>query len=390
MFELYKNIYLLLVILVLNHEANSSLISIDFSRKINSSYINLPEQVSLIGNLKANNKLEKASYIGKGKLIGPECMAFDNNDNLYTGIGNGFIYKINTKNISDITIVTLTGPQTQDFCENKNFMEECGRPFGLRFKENDYENLYVADAFYGILKINLKTGLKTVVIDSKDKRFGGKPMKFTNDLDFDQDTIYFIDTSYERGANDFLFEYLEAQPRGRLFSYNEKTNELNLLLENLYFPNGLQLTPDKNSILINENTMSRILEYFIKGDQKGNTRVFAITPGFGDTIRLTERNTLLVPIGVSRINKLFSVLDLLGKYPTIRNIIVKVLDFGYVLSVIPKYGLIAEYDLKGNPINSWHDPSNKIISSISTGITHKNKLYLGSLLSDFLSVLDLD
>jgi sugar lactone lactonase YvrE len=85
-------------------------------------------------------------------------------------------------------------------------------------------------------------------------------MKLVNDLDLDGDIIYFIDSSYEREVNEAIEEHLEALPRGRLFSFNERTNKLELLLENLYFPNGLQLTPNKDALLINENSMARILK----------------------------------------------------------------------------------------------------------------------------------
>lgn len=93
-----------------------------------------------------------------------------------------------------------------------------------------------------------------------DKRLGPAPMKLVNDLDLDGDIIYFIDSSYERDINEAIEEHMEALPRGRLFSYNEKTDKIEFLLENLYFPNGLQLLPTKEAILINENSMSRIIK----------------------------------------------------------------------------------------------------------------------------------
>ena len=80
-----------------------------------------------------------------------------------------------------------------------------------------------------------------------------------DDLDLHDDVIYFIDSSYKRGIDEVVEEHLEAQPRGRLFSYNEKTDKLELLGEKLYFPNGIQLSPYKDYLLINENTMSRII-----------------------------------------------------------------------------------------------------------------------------------
>lgn len=102
-------------------------------------------------------------------------------------------------------------------------------------------------------------GSKKIVLSANDSRLGQIPLKFTNDLDLDGDVIYFIDSSYDRGFNEAIEEYVEALPKGRLFKYNEKTNKLEVLLQDLYFPNGLQLTPNKDVLLINENTMARII-----------------------------------------------------------------------------------------------------------------------------------
>ena len=86
-------------------------------------------------------------------------------------------------------------------------------------------------------------------------------MKLVNDLDFDGDVIYLIDSSTKRGVNFAVQEILESFAFGRLFKFNEKTNELELLLSGLYFPNGLQLLPNKEAVLINECTTATITKY---------------------------------------------------------------------------------------------------------------------------------
>ena len=147
-------------------------------------------------------------------------------------------------------------------------------------------------------------------------------MKFTNDLDIDDNgVIYFIDTSHTRSLGEVLEEHIEAHPRGRLYSFNEKTNELQLLLNDLYFPNGIQLTPSHDALLINENTKARIIKYYLTDDKSGKVEVFAVLPGFGDTIRFTSRETLLVPFTGVRYSLFYSSLDLLGRFPIVRNMI---------------------------------------------------------------------
>ena len=85
-------------------------------------------------------------------------------------------------------------------------------------------------------------------------------MKLLNDLDVDGNIIYFVETSFLRGIDEIFVEFAEGQPRGRLFKFDQSTGQLVLLLENLYLPNGLTLTPNKDAILINEMGQTRILK----------------------------------------------------------------------------------------------------------------------------------
>jgi hypothetical protein len=56
--------------------------------------------------------------------------------------------------------------------------------------------------------------------------------------------------------------------------------------------------------------------------------------------------------------------------------------------MIPKYGLVVEFDLNGNALRSWHDPTGKVIESVSHVQSHNNKLYLGSFYIDYIGVVD--
>jgi sugar lactone lactonase YvrE len=72
----------------------------------------------------------------------------------------------------------------------------CGRPLGLRFEKRTGE-LYIADAYYGILKVGPQGGLAEPVVTE----LNGRPFKFCNDLDFDDEgDLYFTDSStkYQR------------------------------------------------------------------------------------------------------------------------------------------------------------------------------------------------
>jgi sugar lactone lactonase YvrE len=139
--------------------------------------------------------------------------------------------------------------------------ERCGCPLGLRFHPDRPDLLYIADAFHGVVKVDVRQGTKSLVVSSKDARFGGVPPKLVDDLELDGDVVYFVDSSYEYGIVEHLDDILEALPRGRLFAYSERSGALELIAENLYFPNGLQLMPSKSEILVNECTTNRLIKY---------------------------------------------------------------------------------------------------------------------------------
>lgn len=68
----------------------------------------------------------------------------------------------------------------------------CGRPLGLKFNPTTCE-LYVADAYFGLLKIGPNGGYPQQLANSAE----GVPFCFLNALDIDNETgmVYFTDTS---------------------------------------------------------------------------------------------------------------------------------------------------------------------------------------------------
>ena len=67
----------------------------------------------------------------------------------------------------------------------------CGRPLGLRFDKRNGE-LYIADSYFGLMKVGPEGGLATSLVTEAE----GVPLRFTNDLDIDDEgNVYFTDSS---------------------------------------------------------------------------------------------------------------------------------------------------------------------------------------------------
>ena len=60
----------------------------------------------------------------------------------------------------------------------------------------------------------------------------------------------------------------------------------------------------------------------------------------------------------------------------------------YLVEVSPKYALLAEYDLSGTPLRSWHDPTGKVVESMTSAAIHEGKLYIGNLINDYIASVD--
>ena len=78
----------------------------------------------------------------------------------------------------------------------------------------------------------------------------GKKFKLTDGVDIAKDgTIYFTDASYKYDLQNYVHDHLECKPHGRLLSFNPDSGITKVLLKDLYFPNGVVVSPDQNSLI---------------------------------------------------------------------------------------------------------------------------------------------
>lgn len=84
----------------------------------------------------------------------------------------------------------------------------------------------------------------------------GRKLKFADGIDVAKDgMIYFTEASYKYNLSQFIFDILEGKPHGSLMSIDPVSRETKVLARDLYFPNGLQVSPDQNSVIFCETPM---------------------------------------------------------------------------------------------------------------------------------------
>jgi len=118
--------------------------------------------------LEQNHRLENAEPLSRGirdssslgYLKGPESFTVKD-DYLYTGVQGGDILRLNINDPKKPwEFVTKIG----QFCQDTYHEELCERPLGLEFDQEG--NLIVADAYYGLYKVNLESDKKTPLVPS--------------------------------------------------------------------------------------------------------------------------------------------------------------------------------------------------------------------------------
>ncbi|KAM7276271.1 hypothetical protein ACFE04_018137 [Oxalis oulophora] len=162
----------------------------------------------------------------------------------------------------------------------------CGRPLGIRFNQSSGD-LYIADAYLGLLKVGPQGGIATVIANESN----GIPFKFTNGLDIDPHSriLYFTDSSSKFDRRNFFTAFLTRDSSGRLMKYDPETNKVTVLLNYLAFPNGVLLSEDGNFILVVESLKLRVLKYWIKTEKVGTVEVFVQLQGVPDNIHRSPR-----------------------------------------------------------------------------------------------------
>uniref|UniRef100_A0A5F7ZDF1 Adipocyte plasma membrane-associated protein n=1 Tax=Macaca mulatta TaxID=9544 RepID=A0A5F7ZDF1_MACMU len=278
--------------------------------------LSFKEPPLLLGVLHPNTKLRQAERLFENQLIGPESIAHIG-DVMFTGTADGRVVKLENGEIETIARFG-SGP-----CKTRDDEPVCGRPLGIRAGPNG--TLFVADAYKGLFEVNpWKREVKLLL--SSETPIEGKKMSFVNDLTVTQDgrKIYFTDSSSKWQRRDYLLLVMEGTDDGRLLEYDTVTREVKVLLDQLRFPNGVQLSPAEDFVLVAETTMARIRRVYVSGLMKGGADLFVENmPGFPDNIRPSSFGGYWVGMSTIRPNPGFSMLDFLSERPWIKRMIFK-------------------------------------------------------------------
>jgi sugar lactone lactonase YvrE len=306
---------------------------------------------ALEGDFAENRVLQGMELFATPNSSGPEDVAVDAEGRVYVGVEQGQILRY-----------------AADGSDPQVFADTGGRPLGLDFDTGG--NLIVADAAKGLLSVDPAGSITVLCTD-----VGYHPIRFADDVDVDsQNVAWFSDASYKWTLDVAMFEALESAPNGRLLKFDINSGECSVVLDELFFANGVAVSHDETYVLVNETMRYRTKRVYVRGPRTGVVEVFVNNlPGFPDGISTGADGIFWLAIYAPR-NPL---LDSAGQKPWLRKLIHRI---PAALQPKPRrHPFVLGLDDGGKVIHNLQDADGVAFSKSTSAEQVGDWLYVGSL-----------
>lgn len=187
------------------------------------------------------------------------------------------------------------------------------------------------------------------------------------------------------------------------------TKKSNVLIDELYFANGVALSPNEDYVLVAETAASQIRRYYLKGAKAGQNDVFIDSlPGIPDNLT-PDNDGIWVPLGMSVDSEHPALWQSAANAPLVRKFLARILALAelpfkliesiypnlYTRSITHKIGhfealamkpvrqTILRIDWNGKIIGSLHG-FDKSVENIAHVLEDGDYLYLGSFANRYL------
>jgi len=313
-----------------------------------------PTAPTLTGQYEKNTRLSATQKLSLGEGHKPEDVALDAEGKIYAGFEDG-----------RIMVLQPDGTQPRVFANTG------GRPLGLIFDRSG--NLIVADAIKGLLSVNKSGEVKLLAADADGEKFS-----CLNDLDAGADgTIYFTEASHKFPMTQHVNDLLEHQPNGRLLALDPQSQKPRTLLRDLYFANGVAVSPDQTYVLVVETGEYRIRRVWLNGPKMGQSDIFIDNlPGFPDGISSNGNDKFWLALVTPR----QALVDRMLPYPFVRKIVARLPKF--IQPGPQRSSFILALDPQGRVVDNLQNDSADCYSQIANVVERNGTLYFGSIGED--------
>lgn len=254
-----------------------------------------------------------------------------------------------------------------------------GRPLGLEVMHDS--KVLICDAKKGLLCWDTHNkNLETLVQFVEDI-----PLRFCSNVCVARDgTIWFTESTTRFDFEHYRGAFLEHRPSGRLLRRNIH-GHVEVVLQDLYFPNGLTLNTDESAVLFVETAAYRLSRYWINGECAGQCEeLVSNMPGFPDNISSIKNGRFWVAMFGNR----NTLLDKLAATPAfLRKLIWKIPDHLQPQPLVSVWAIAFDengqqlFDLQGTHLGFGQ----------TTGVAESaGKLYFSTVKSGVKAILEAD
>lgn len=313
-----------------------------------------PPGPTLTGQYEKNTRLSPVQRLSLGEGHSPEDVALDAEGKIYAGFEDG-----------RIMVLQADGTQPRVFANTG------GRPLGLIFDRSG--NLIVADAIKGLLSVSKTGEIELLVAEADGVKFG-----CLNDLDIGADgTIYFTEASHKFPMSQHVHDLLEHQPNGRLLALDPQTQNPRTLLRDLYFANGVAVSPDQTFVLVAETGKYRVRRVWLKEPKVAQADIFIDNlPGFPDGISSNGKDKFWLALVTPR----QALFDRMLPYPFVRKMVLRMPKF---LQPGPqRYSFVLGLDSQGRVVDNLQNGTEDCYAQIANVVERNGALYFGSIGED--------
>jgi sugar lactone lactonase YvrE len=335
------------------------LIWLAWPARVDPAFWDEPEPPALTGVLEPRGRLAGAEQIRHEAMEFSEDVAIGADGALYAGQPDGSLLRLREAEggwAAD-TVATITDKPV----------------LGLRFGPDGH--LYAA-ASDGLYAVDVETGEVEMLTDQG----GSRPLGFSDDLDIGPDgTVYFTEASWKfanpgHGEISYHLDMAENRPYGELLAWDPASGETRLLVDGLYFANGVAMAADNQSVFFIETYRYRLSRYWLEGQQAGEVEIIAENlPGIPDGVSSDGEGRLYIAMDTQRV----PIMRLLHRNPFLTRMITK-LPESLWLRAGQVRGFILVTDEEGNYLDSYHDPDGRF-GFIANVVPHEGELWIGSL-----------
>jgi sugar lactone lactonase YvrE len=327
--------------------------------------VSLSPAPGYVGVHAANTRLSNLHAIDLNGDVGPEHIVFGADGKLYTAVASGNILRMQADG-SALEVLVNTG----------------GRPLGLDFDAAG--NLIAADTVKGLISIAPD---KTITVLANT--VGGEPIRFADAVVVAQDgKIYFTDASARFAPKDWggtfeasVLDLMEGSSTGRVLVFDPADKSTHIVAKGLSFANGITLTTDQQSLLVNETGKFRVWKLATKARDMDVRAIptpaqasilLDNLPGYPDNLMRGRNGRIWLGLAAPRSPDA----DQLADKPFIRSIVMRL---PRALWPVPKtYGHVMAFTEDGKIVTDLQDPSGAYPETTSVTET-ADRLYVQSL-----------